>query len=76
MWSSLIRILFTYTRSIDGEKCETRVVGLPDIFDYKIFLSFGRNVKQGLCRTFRPMELYVKKARREKRKERKTRERK
>ncbi len=59
-----------------GRKCETRVVGLPDIFDYKKILKFWKNVKQMLCRTFRPMDEYAKKARRERRKEKKMSSRK
>lgn len=27
-----------------GRKCETRVVGMPEIFDYKKILKFWKNV--------------------------------
>lgn len=40
-----------------GRKCETRVVGLPDIFDYKKILKFWKNVSTYQCRTSRPTDV-------------------
>ena len=46
-----------------GRKCETRVVGLPDIFDYKKILKFWKNVSIHSCRTSKPTAESPKKAR-------------
>jgi hypothetical protein len=46
-----------------GRKCETRVVGLPDMFDYKKILKFWKNVSIHLCRTSKPTVESPKRAR-------------
>lgn len=48
-----------------GRKCETRVVGIPDIFDYKKMLKFWKNVHLPSCRTFKPMDVSQKTASKE-----------
>lgn len=36
-----------------GRKCETKVTGIPEIFDYKKILKFWKNVQHQLYRIFR-----------------------
>lgn len=37
-----------------GRKCETKVTGIPEMFDYKKILKFWKNVSHHLCRIFKP----------------------
>ena len=53
-----------------GRKCETRVVGIQDIFDYKKMLKFWKNVHLFLGRTSRPMDVSARKGSKPRRKER------
>jgi hypothetical protein len=52
-----------------GRKCETRVVGIPDIFDYKKMLKFWKNVHVFLYRTSRLTDVFARKESRQRRKE-------
>lgn len=47
-----------------GRKCETRVHGIPEIFDYKKMLKFWKNVCFASCRTSRPTAASPRTARR------------
>lgn len=44
-----------------GRKCETKVTGIPEIFDYKKILKFWKNVSHQLYRIFKQMVVYARK---------------
>jgi len=43
-----------------GRKCETKVTGIPEMFDYKKILKFWKNVSHHLCRIFKPTVVSVR----------------
>jgi translation initiation factor 1 (eIF-1/SUI1) len=45
-----------------GRKCETRVVGMPEIFDYKKILKFWKNVHVHRYRIFKPTDVFSSRA--------------
>ncbi len=46
-----------------GRKCETKVTGIPEMFDYKKILKFWKNVPHPLFRTSRPTDVYLRRVR-------------
>ena len=56
-----------------GRKCESRVIGIPGIFDYKKILKFWKNVPSYRLRTSKPTDVFSRRARRARRRERKGR---
>jgi hypothetical protein len=47
-----------------GRKCETKVTGIPEMFDYKKILKFWKNVRECLCRISRPTDVFRRRAKR------------
>ena len=45
-----------------GRKCETKVTGIPEMFDYKKILKFWKNVSHQSCRIFKQTAVSAKKA--------------
>ena len=48
-----------------GRKCETKVTGIPEAFDYKKILKFWKNVSHHLHRIFKQTDVYPKKENKE-----------
>ena len=48
------QLIHIHKQNTRGRKCETRVIGVPDIFDFKKILKFWKNVHHLSSRTSRP----------------------
>lgn len=58
-------LIHIYKVNRRGRKCETKVTGIPEIFDYKKILKFWKNVSYQLYRIFRQTDVSLRKAKKE-----------